>query len=322
MPIRLEEFGFGRYYNDRFRAALAHQELLHQQYLDNLVNAVHQRGVRPAPIVVEEPDEEGAMLNDFRVGCDPEFILLNGDGRTSDASLYFPHFGPIGYDHGGRVAELRPDPGKGVYSIVKRIQGLINHPKVKEANKRLRAGAICNHDSLGGHVHFGFNCFAEKPQHGYSINPEMVGGGRFNERGAKVTKALDTLTKTLERLDILPKNECARRRDNGQGYGRYGDVRDCNGHMEYRTMASWLYDPKVAFLCLTAAKLAAVDPEGTLEALKRCDDFATFEHWLNQYKGKDLNAARASEKLLDKGLRYIQVDPDVDFRERWERLGL
>ena len=87
-------------------------------------------------------------------------------------------------------------------------------------------------------------------------------------------------------------------------------------------MASWLYDPKVAFLVLTAAKLAAADPGGTMQALKNCGDFATFEKWLAQYKGKDVNAARATEKLLDKGLKYIQVDPEVDFRERWERLGL
>lgn len=265
-------------------------------------------------------DSEEAMLNNFKIGCDPEFMLLDGAGRTLNASMYFQHDGEIGYDHGGRVAEFRPGPTKGVLPIIRKIQDLVHSPGVQQIGARLRAGAICNHDCLGGHVHFGFNAFNQKPVLG------ILGGGEFNERGAKTTKALDALTKTLEHLDILPKAESVRRRASAQGqgnnYGAYGDVRDCNGHMEYRTMASWLYDPKVAFLCLTAAKLAAVDPDGTYEALKECTSFAGFCEWFDRYKTKDANATRTSEKVLDSGLKNLQVDPEVDFRGRWERLGL
>jgi Phage phiEco32-like COOH.NH2 ligase-type 2 len=275
--------------------------------------------IRRIDVAAPEPnDEEGEMLNNFRVGCDPEFILLDGNGKTVMANIHFPHDGEIGFDHNGRVAEFRPTPSRGVLPIVRKIQALVNDAKIP-ATAKLRAGALCNGDALGGHVHFGFNCFTEKPMDGYSI---LTGGGVFNAKGAQVTKALDTLTKALEHLDILPKVESTQRRGHGQGYGRYGDVRDCHGHMEYRTMASWLYDPKVAFLCLTAAKLAAVDPEGTMEALVNCDSFAKFSAWLSQYKGKDLNATRAAEKLLDKGLKYLQVDPEADFRGRWKELGL
>lgn len=271
----------------------------------------------PPQALPQELEEEGIMINDFRVGCDPEFILLDGQGKTIEAKTYFPHAGEIGYDHNGRVAEFRPGPSKGVLPIIKKIQMLIKQATKPEISK-FRAGALCNGDALGGHIHFGFNCFEIKPLEGYNINS---GGGKFNARGAKVTGALDTLTKTLEHLDILPKHESAQRRVHGQGYGRYGDVRDCHGHMEYRTMASWLYDPKVAFLCLTAAKLAAADPEGA-EALKNCDSFAKLSHWIEQYKDDDRNAARVSEKLLDGGLKALQVDPTIDFKERWERLGL
>lgn len=260
---------------------------------------------------------ESTMLNDFQIGCDPEFMLLDAEGKTVPAQHYFGHDGDIGYDHGGRVAEFRPEPSRGVLPIVKKLQALIGDERIIKAGKKLRAGALCNQDSLGGHVHFGFNCFAKKPPEG--LNAKY---GEFNEKGAKVTKALDVLTKTLEYLDILPKNESAQRRIFGQGYGRYGDVRDCRGHMEYRTMASWLYDPKVAFLCLTAAKLAAVDPEGTCNTLKSCDSYEIFTNWMANYKTKDRNAARASEKLLEKGHKYLVVDPEVDFRGRWERLEL
>jgi hypothetical protein len=263
-------------------------------------------------------DEEESMLNTFRVGCDPEFMLLDKEGKMVRADHHFPNYNdPIGCDHNGRLAEFHPAPTRGILPIVRKIQVSINSDKVAQLPYKLRAGAVACQDTLGGHVHFGFNSF-QIPCNGAGTKE----GYKLNERGEKVTKALDALTKTLEHLDILPAQQSARRRAHDHGYGRFGDVRDCDGHMEYRTMASWLYDPKVAFLCLTAAKLAAVDPEGTSDALKNCDSFAAFETWLNQYKSKDLNAARASEKLLERGLKYVQCDPEVDFRGRWERLGL
>lgn len=269
------------------------------------------------PVSEAEPDEEGNMINNFRVGCDPEFVLLDGQGQALAASRFFPHAGEIGYDHNGRIAEFRPGPSKGILPIIKKIQALVKSEKVAKTNARLRAGAICNNDPLGGHVHFGFNSFVNGcngagTREGYDLNG----------RGQQVTKALDALTKVLEHLDILPRNESLERRNHRFNYGHFGDVRDCNGHMEYRTMASWLYDPKVAFLCLTAAKLAAADPIGSYEALNGCTSFAAFRKWLESYDTKDLNAKQASEKLLDRGLPYIQIDPSVDFKERWQELGI
>jgi hypothetical protein len=283
------------------------------------VQAAMQAAQVPAPFqelpLVPELAEEGDMINDFKVGCDPEFLILTPQGGTDYAMKYFPHYGEIGYDHGGRIAEFRPGPSKGVLPIVKKIQTLVNKTT---APGKLRAGAICNGEPLGGHVHFGFSSFTVKPPAGQGTKQ----GHMMNERGVKVTKALDALTKTLEHLDILPKNESVQRRQGMYGYGAYGDVRDCNGHMEYRTMASWLYDPKVAFLCLTAAKLAAADPDGAYEALNGCTSFKALGNWIEQYGNKDVNAKRAVEKLVDKGLPYVQVDPTVDFKGRWGELGV
>lgn len=300
--------------------ANAQAELLQQQFL--LQQWAHYQAARQRAEAAKELDEEGDMINNFRVGCDPEFMLLDGKGATVLASAHFPHLGPIGYDHNGRVAEFRPDPVKGVYSMVKSIQKLVKSPMIINANRRLRAGAYCNNDCLGGHVHFGFNAFEEKPPNGFGI----WNGGKLNARGAQVTKALDSLTKALEHLDILPASESGKRRASAQGqgnhYGEYGDVRDCNGHMEYRTMASWLHDPKVTFLCLTAAKLAAADPEGSFATLKSVDSFKKLGDWIENYKEKDLNAKRVVEKLVGAGHKKLQVDPTVDFRERWEELGV
>lgn len=277
------------------------------------------------PPVIEDISEEGDMINNFRVGCDPEFILLDkATGLRVAANKYFMPQGEIGYDHGGRVAEFRPAPSKGVLPIIKKIQALIKSPAMQKVSEKLRAGAICQGDCLGGHVHFGFNPFATiVPENGNASDGYML-----TAKGGQVVHALDALTQTLERLDILPSKESAARRvytppyGDGHVYGRFGDVRNCKGHMEYRTMASWLYDPRVAFLCLTAAKLAAADPVGAYEALRECDSFARFKRWIEGYVNQDRNAARASEKLLDKGLKSLQVDPEVDFKERWEELGL
>jgi hypothetical protein len=282
---------------------------------------VYYQEYRVAPVPAPpEPDEEGDMLNDFKVGCDPEFILLGPGGRMKPASDYFPWTGEIGYDHGGRVAEFRPGPTLGIIPIMKKIQALVSRAKAAVAHDGrvlFRAGALCNGESLGGHVHFGFPAFT----HAHN-NIGTRNGIPMNARGVATAAALDELTKALEHLDILPKNESQLRRTHGQNYGRFGDVRDCHGHMEYRTMASWLYDPKVAFLCLTAAKLAAVDPEGTKTALAGCDSFAKFKRWLETYENRDVNAKRASEMLLAGGLRTLQVDPSVDFGERWAELGI
>lgn len=270
-----------------------------------------------APTLIPQEDEE-MVINKFLIGCDPEFVMLDGSGHWMNGAAYFPDNKEIGYDHGGRVCEFRPGPTKGVYPLLRKIKHFLADKRLEKASK-LRAGAVCSPDTLGGHVHFGFNCYSVLPA-------SKADDGTFTPVGLHVVRALDDLTKVLEHLDILPKEECKVRRlkkdEYGKFYGSFSNVRDCNGHMEYRSMASWLYDPKVAFLCLTAAKLAAADPTGAHEALKDCTSFAGLKAWVENYKTKDVNASRASEKLLDSGLSHLQVDPTVDFRTRWETLGL
>lgn len=242
------------------------------------------------------------MLNTFLVGCDPEFVALDSCGQQMNLSAAFSANGEIGYDHGGRVGELRPEPTRGTYALTKRLQRLIKSPIVERVGaSKLRAGARVNQDTLGGHVHLGVPV----------------------AKATNMIPALDRFTQVLEALDILPQTECSARRASGSGYGRFGEVRDSNGHIEYRTMASWLMDPKVAFLCLTGAKLAASDPAGTVAALPSRDhNFNALVEWFRAYRSKDINARRALEKVLSLGHKAIQVYPDVDFRERWRELGL
>lgn len=251
-----------------------------------------------------ERKEEGVVINKFLIGADPEFVALDGGGRVINGAVLGN--GEIGYDHSGRVLELRPEPAKGAYALVKKIRRLLGDEKLRRLNAaKFRAGARVGTESLGGHIHFG-------------VNPRdvAIGGGAVD--------ALDAVTRVLEHLDILPKAECVNRRRGD--YGHFGDVRTSHGkdgqpHLEYRTMASWLHDPKVAFLCLTAAKLAMCDPAGTLLNLKGATSFSKLMDWMHNYKSKDTNAARAYDKLGGNH-KNVLVDPDADFRVRWEELGI
>lgn len=248
------------------------------------------------------------VINDFLVGCDPEFVLLDDKGAIFNTLSVWPQEGEIGWDHGGRVQELRPKPTKGTYALVKRLQELILSKKLASTVLACRAGAMVNDESLGGHFHFGV--------------PYYSSDGTFYKTHLETIKALDAVTALLEHLDILPMQQCINRRKGR--FGKFGDVRPSgtDNHIEYRTMASWLYDPKTAFLCLTAAKLAAADPKGTSEALAKVTSFQGLEDWIQMYKAKDTNARRTLEVVLARGHKALQIDPDVDFRGRWERLGL
>jgi len=242
------------------------------------------------------------MLNTFLIGCDPEFAALTANGSQINlAAMFRGDDGEVGYDHGGRVGEFRPEPTRGTYALTKRLQRLIKSPLIERLGaSKLRAGARVGRDTLGGHVHFGFPT-----------------GEASKERVA----ALDRVTQVLEALDILPMAESTARRGTG-AYGRFGDIRDSSGHTEYRTMASWLLDPKVAYLCLTAAKVAACDPKGTVDTLPASASFNHLVEWFRNYRTKDINVRRALERVLSQGHKTIQVYPDVDFRERWRELGL
>lgn len=255
------------------------------------------------------------LLNEFLLGCDPEFVALTRDGNLINAETYLDSDGEVGTDHGGFVIELRPKPARGTYALIKRLQHYFHEgelPDFVEASgaSLLRAGAWVNaknrHIPLGGHIHIG-------------IGMSYVQSQKQAER----VQALDALTNVLERLDILPTRESQTRRQNGH-YGQYGDVRGSGNppHMEYRSMSSWLHAPAVAMVCLTGAKLAAVDPEGTKTKLQSgTAEFADLKSWFEQYQTKDTNARRVCEKILAKGHKPLVMAPDGDVRERWAELG-
>jgi hypothetical protein len=187
---------------------------------------------------------------------------------------------------------------------------LLEEPTLQQlVHRRWRAGAIYadgnTTECLGGHIHIDIPW----------------------DKKAEPVKALDALTRKLEALDILPKDESGERRNRadipGQGYGRYGDVRAVatvdGNRIEYRTMASWLFNPAIAFVCLSGAKLAAHSPDSALVALKGPTSYKQLIKFFELFQGKDDNADRVLERVLDRG--NLKADPDADVRKAWERLG-
>ena len=250
------------------------------------------------------------LLNKFMVGADPEFAVLKGTRLVIVRPLpnALEGIGDIGQDHGGRVLELHPIQTRGVYALVKRMHALFPTMKQWDSNEfKFKAGGISKTDDgddfLGGHVHFGF------------MEKEMMGPQGEREPFEKFLKKLDRFTHCLEALDMLPEKESKRRRT-VSAYGRPSAYRNSgvDNHIEYRTMASWLLNPELSFVCLTGAKLIAFNPEGyvplpgTISKQKLVDFFS-------QYK-EDTNALRCIEKVLPD---FSKTDPTVDIREAWRK---
>lgn len=273
-----------------------------------------------------EDDVASGLMNGWYVGCDPEFVMLDAAGRIVNVSETLNHDGPAGWDHSGDVIEIRPQPAHGTYKLLQRIQDIVlNNPGlIRLRDYKWRAGAYVRARSsrlgrdriltLGGHVHI------DQP------------AARGEETHEHRIKALDRVTEWLEGLDILPGAESAQRRNDPTAiqnrYGQFGDWRPAGGgsarpRMEYRTMCSWLYDPRAAYLALTGVKLAAQTPQIAMECLKKGrHSWPGLANWFDQYRTKDLNARRALERLFDDKTHPPKMDPTSAFRDNWTKLGV
>jgi hypothetical protein len=299
----------GMYYNvDLIRQM---QDQLLQQAQWNAQPVFQERVPREVPELPEEEDKmppKAQLINSYKIGSDPEFICLGAKGELQEVTALLAPYGRVGYDHNGRIAEIRPSASRCALTHTRNIAELLNGEGAKPIrNYRWKAGGFFkgdyNRESLGGHIHFDLP-FAES---------------------AKYVPALDRLTQQLEDCDVLPRTECAERRKHGQNYGRFGDIRPAGRgkvqRLEYRTPASWLFDPKTALYCLTTYKLAAAEPAVALDMLSKEGSAGELRKFLETFRGKDDDADFVLEKFLEKGgLRTIKGNPDADVRAAWERL--
>jgi hypothetical protein len=185
------------------------------------------------------------MINDFRIGADPEFIMADKDALLhmwpDDDEEIVTEAGVVGPDHGGYVAELRPKPAMGSYGLVRRIKTLLTAPDWgNHRNYRWLAGPVqtvqapaedggcdcccrqhcaCDYDwderheelvqPLGGHIHL-----------------DIKGN---DPRWDAVVDALDEQHRFFENLELYPKDDCDTRRVEGYGKHRWVTANSAGG---------------------------------------------------------------------------------------------
>lgn len=178
------------------------------------------------------------------VGCDPEFIVVDGNCNHNAGHLeHDSTCGSIGTDHGGTVGELRPKPGTPaeVTAYIKRmftvIKGRLNH-----GEKIVAGGGYDQRLSIGGHIHFGGLNFGN-----YS-SPTRTYHRRFGGIHLRNLDMQNNEHKLVFMLDFFIGRRL-KSVDGGKRYGgHYGtpsDIETKTHGFEYRTPPSWLTDPMI-----------------------------------------------------------------------------
>jgi hypothetical protein len=177
------------------------------------------------------------------IGADPEFLLVDPDGRVVSASRFFPRDGAAGSDAlrvRGRircpVAELRPDPAGDPDALARGIRGLMRRAGAMTAAagrplRWLAGGMPVPGFALGGHLHL-------------NVPPS-----------ARLLRVLDSCVALP-----LAAAEDARGVRRRPRYGALGDFRVKPHGFEYRTPPSWLVSPIAARAAFAVALLAARQP--------------------------------------------------------------
>lgn len=281
---------------------------------------------KPVPQEIDNEEEEMKLklVNRFKVGADPEFVMLNADGSVFETGLMYE--GEIGTDHGGRVVELRPAPSRQAYRVVRRINNLLHSDTLRAYSTpkwraggyaRIRRDAEQRVQPLGGHVHIGLEYFKASSEDlaYWKVHQPDYYKKVMSSNSRQLDSALDTTIRNLEGLEILHSGEATSRRSNNSGYGRFGDCRTAgsDSHLEYRTPISWLYSPVTAYATLTSCKLAAAAPDSVHEVTS----FDAYADWVKRFASSDMDAARLSEKFTS--LSQLQADPDADMKTTWPR---
>ena len=182
--------------------------------------------------------------------------------------------------------------------------------------------------SLGGHIHFGLSPYKANHDDYYDDDED---GGKINFQDMNDDdysysqycldhslrmKALDRFTFGLESNGILPTSK--ERRSQFQ-YGKLGQFRPHDERTEYRSMCSWLFDPKVADICLTGVKSICINPNGALQLLSVKPSLADLTHIFELAKG-DSDTTRAYNTLVN-GANWL-TNVNKDFCPLWKEFTL
>lgn len=259
--------------------------------------------------------EQRRYVNHFKLGADPEFVFLKDVLRQGADVLGRPVLVPggvtrvdahglrlkqglaFGEDNNGRLCEIRPAPSRSALevtaSLLVTLRWLVAlYPQAREC--KWVCGAFIERDGLGGHVHFG----RKRP----TRREEVTG--------------LDSVNRLLMDIGTFPADQVRDRRHGdarGQRYGLEGDFRLQTHGYEYRTYPSWLDSPELAFVVMTASKLAVYNPE-LAQMLQRREPEQTLLNFFAYYKDVD-DDARLAHVMCQGGM--VPKHIGGDFKGRW-----
>lgn len=188
----------------------------------------------------------------LKIGADPEFGLIdptNGKLMYASRTGTLPGPGELGCD--GPMAEVRPEPHKGIDDIITNIREIFERGRASIDNYGWISGASYSNENndqgriyhLGGHIHIG-------------DPPELENAQREAAYEAIIQILDELVAMPLVRIDTPDPHRRRNEEWNGYGrYGRWGDQRPQEGRFEWRVLSGlWLAHPTLATSILGTTK--------------------------------------------------------------------
>lgn len=282
-------------------------------------------------------------INPFKLGCDPEFVVVNEDSLITVGNILPGGLGRVSYDHGGLCVEIRPKPSYHVSDVIKDIYEILTGPELQPLRPfkwlgggyaqmpktvtLFSDGQLAPHDQfgerrvyIGGHVHI------ELPYRDFHNTDTYA----FNDR----VESYDFFVKTLESVGIIHREQAIARRT---VWGKFGETQVAHNNSndpgkvfyrtEYRTPYSWMTDPRHAMIVMTGIKLASVAPLFANEVFNKfresnqLDNFEKLVYFFRKFQAFDADAKLVAKRILkDKKpetLANLKANPERNFQETW-----
>lgn len=178
-------------------------------------------------------------LKEVTIGSDIEFLFKDKENQFIPAYNILPRStrNKVGCDGCSSTAEIRPNFNNDVFLFAKEIKKCLEKAHNKTIEKGFKdiemiSGSGFNNSAIGGHIHFGM------------------------EAKRNLISCFDTISILLSGKD---SKEQRRNRLNNSGYGRLGDYENKSYGFEYRTIQSYIKNPKLAIGTLALYHLVAME---------------------------------------------------------------
>lgn len=261
---------------------------------------------------------------DFKIGCDPEFGLLDEKSKLVVPDL--PNTNIVGLDGSGVIAEIRPKENEDPKVVVKNIKSALQDITFQKViNCKWKAGNMAGRHPIGGHIHFGIREFIDKKS---SVTPDdEVDFNLYNKFeyicNKFITKPLDHYLACY--MSLIEDAREARVRQKRQ-YGQLSNIRTPAHGIEYRTLGSWLISPEISEAVLSLAKVIMY--EIVNNDLKSMDniwarDFAEAFHLRDKDKIKTLyieikSKIQSCELYGDFKKKFEILDDLIESNKSWK----